>query len=91
MELSQNLENENPDAKPKLNRIRSGPPAVICEICGRSFGTRSIKIHMPQCLKKWQFENGKLPSTQKADSTLRKNLASRSDETVQRRKSSAVS
>lgn len=91
LEKCQNNENENPDTKPKLNRIRSGPPTVVCEICGRNFGTKSIKIHAPQCLKKWQFENGKLPSNQKGNSALRKNLGSRSEETVQRRKSSAES
>uniref|UniRef100_A0A8D0F0Z9 C2HC/C3H-type domain-containing protein n=1 Tax=Strix occidentalis caurina TaxID=311401 RepID=A0A8D0F0Z9_STROC len=30
------------------------PPAVICYICGCEFGTKSISIHEPQCLKKHQ-------------------------------------
>lgn len=33
-----------------------GPPVVPCQICGRNFGTRSIKIHEPQCTKRWQLE-----------------------------------
>ncbi|KAK2150536.1 hypothetical protein LSH36_401g00063 [Paralvinella palmiformis] len=37
------------------------PPAVYCYICGRQFGTKSITIHEPQCLKKWRVENEKLP------------------------------
>ncbi|XP_028405054.1 uncharacterized protein LOC114527562 [Dendronephthya gigantea] len=38
-----------------------GPRAVICYICGRKYGTSSIKIHEPQCLKKWHLENRDLP------------------------------
>ena len=38
-----------------------GPKAVICYICGRKYGTSSIKIHEPQCLKKWHLENKELP------------------------------
>ena len=37
------------------------PPTVICYICGREFGTKSIDIHEPQCLKKWHNENDQLP------------------------------
>uniref|UniRef100_A0A8C5MKD7 Zinc finger protein 475 n=1 Tax=Leptobrachium leishanense TaxID=445787 RepID=A0A8C5MKD7_9ANUR len=37
------------------------PPTVVCYICGREFGTKSISIHEPQCLKKWHLENEKLP------------------------------
>lgn len=38
-----------------------GPRAVICYLCGRKYGTSSIKIHEPQCLKKWHIENRLLP------------------------------
>ncbi|NWY51940.1 ZN474 protein, partial [Chionis minor] len=37
------------------------PPAVICYICGREYGSKSISIHEPQCLKKWRQENDMLP------------------------------
>lgn len=37
------------------------PTAIICYICGREFGTKSISIHEPQCLKKWHNENNQLP------------------------------
>lgn len=37
------------------------PPSVVCYICGREFGTKSISIHEPQCLKKWHNENQNLP------------------------------
>lgn len=35
----------------------SGPPSIQCKICGRLFGTRSIKIHEPQCMKKAEMQN----------------------------------
>ncbi|KFP14081.1 Zinc finger protein 474, partial [Egretta garzetta] len=37
------------------------PPTVICYICGHEYGTKSISIHEPQCLKKWHQENDMLP------------------------------
>uniref|UniRef100_S4RA66 C2HC/C3H-type domain-containing protein n=1 Tax=Petromyzon marinus TaxID=7757 RepID=S4RA66_PETMA len=37
------------------------PQTVICYICGREFGTKSISIHEPQCFTKWHIENDKLP------------------------------
>lgn len=37
------------------------PATVICYICGREYGTKSISIHEPQCLKKWHQENDNLP------------------------------
>ncbi|XP_062924780.1 zinc finger protein 474-like [Mobula hypostoma] len=37
------------------------PQTVFCYICGREYGTTSISIHEPQCLKKWHIENDQLP------------------------------
>ncbi|XP_067839122.1 zinc finger protein 474-like [Heptranchias perlo] len=37
------------------------PRTIICYLCGREYGTTSISIHEPQCLKKWHIENDKLP------------------------------
>ena len=37
------------------------PKTVVCFICGREFGTKSISIHEPQCMKKWELENSRLP------------------------------
>ena len=34
---------------------------VSCYICGRDFGTKSISIHIPNCIKKWEAEQKKLP------------------------------
>ncbi|XP_016808251.2 zinc finger protein 474 isoform X2 [Pan troglodytes] len=48
------------DHNTKPTMIRR-PPAVVCYICGREYGTKSISIHEPQCLKKWHNENNLLP------------------------------
>ncbi|XP_064619027.1 zinc finger protein 474-like isoform X2 [Lineus longissimus] len=37
------------------------PPFVLCYICGRKYGTKSIGLHEPQCLEKWHIENDQLP------------------------------
>lgn len=37
------------------------PPAVICYICGREYGTASISIHQKQCLEMLRKENSELP------------------------------
>ncbi|XP_075596685.1 zinc finger protein 475 isoform X1 [Balearica regulorum gibbericeps] len=49
-----------PAVSDKAQVIRH-PPAVLCYICGREYGTKSISIHEPQCLKKWHQENDMLP------------------------------
>lgn len=41
------------------------PALIVCYICGREFGSKSIAIHESQCLKKWHSENEKLPSGQR--------------------------
>ncbi|KAL0100601.1 hypothetical protein PUN28_019181 [Cardiocondyla obscurior] len=38
---------------------------ITCYICGRDFGSSSIAIHEPQCLKKWHTENDKLSPTRR--------------------------
>lgn len=54
---------ESPPPKPPP-AVR-GPPTVVCYICGREFGSKSISIHEPQCLQKWHNENDKLPKGMK--------------------------
>jgi hypothetical protein len=41
------------------------PVGVTCFICGREFGKASIAIHIPQCEKKWDMEQLKLPKKQR--------------------------
>jgi len=52
----------SPQQKPPPERtVFRKPPSVVCYLCGREYGTKSIAIHEPQCLKKWHNENDKLP------------------------------
>ena len=39
--------------------------SVSCYLCGRDFGSRSIVIHVPNCIKKWEDEQKKLPRSQR--------------------------
>ncbi|XP_075049147.1 zinc finger protein 474-like [Mixophyes fleayi] len=57
-QMQKNEGTENKDHKPPVIKQ---PPTVVCYICGREFGTKSINIHEPQCLKKWHLENDRLP------------------------------
>lgn len=38
------------------------PKAIMCFICGREYGTTSLKIHIKSCEKKWNIEQEKLPA-----------------------------
>ena len=38
------------------------PKAVVCYICGQQYGTASIDIHVPQCIKKWEKVEAKKPA-----------------------------
>ena len=54
------VEQENHESRqPRM--AGKNPPTVVCYICGREYGTKSIVIHEPQCLKKFETENRKLP------------------------------
>eukprot|EP01105_Mastigella_eilhardi_P025000 TRINITY_DN664_c0_g2_i2.p1 TRINITY_DN664_c0_g2~~TRINITY_DN664_c0_g2_i2.p1 ORF type:complete len:548 (+),score=104.86 TRINITY_DN664_c0_g2_i2:30-1646(+) len=46
---------------PSKQKKPSEPPAVLCYICGQKFGTASITIHQPQCMKKRAMQQAKLP------------------------------
>ncbi|XP_017790740.1 PREDICTED: uncharacterized protein LOC108572915 isoform X2 [Habropoda laboriosa] len=54
---------ENTPVEKCTSTSRTGPPMVACQICGRNFGTKSIKIHEPQCMKRKQAETDKQQST----------------------------
>ncbi|XP_060071157.1 zinc finger protein 474-like [Ylistrum balloti] len=49
----------------KSKAAPAGPQFVLCYICGRKFGTKSVAIHEPQCLEKWKTENDQLPKGQR--------------------------
>eukprot|EP01138_Halocafeteria_seosinensis_P006023 gb/GECG01006156.1/.p1 GENE.gb/GECG01006156.1/~~gb/GECG01006156.1/.p1 ORF type:complete len:166 (+),score=20.47 gb/GECG01006156.1/:1-498(+) len=41
------------------------PPAVVCYICGRQYGTKSIDIHIKQCQKKFLQQEAHKPKGQR--------------------------
>jgi hypothetical protein len=41
------------------------PKSITCYICGRGYGTKSIKIHLNSCKKKWDIEESKKPKKQR--------------------------
>ena len=43
------------------SKVTRKPPTVVCYICGKEYGTRSISIHEPQCLNRFEIDNRKLP------------------------------
>ncbi|XP_069942460.1 A disintegrin and metalloproteinase with thrombospondin motifs 14-like isoform X4 [Cherax quadricarinatus] len=42
------------------NKGSTVAPTMVCYICGRGFGSKSLSIHQPQCLEKWKRENDSL-------------------------------
>lgn len=54
---------------------RSNTNLTVCYICGREFGSKSLKIHEPQCLRKWRLANPKRsrsPCTRGLQTTITK-------------------
>jgi len=47
--------------EPKNNKAILRPKTLVCYICGREYGTRSLEIHVKTCEKKWDYEQAKLP------------------------------
>lgn len=45
------------DISPPRFHSTKNPKLLVCYICGNEFGSKSIKIHEPQCLKKWKLAN----------------------------------
>ncbi|CAM6020167.1 unnamed protein product [Sphagnum balticum] len=43
----------------------SRPRMLMCYLCGREFGSKSLPIHIPQCKKKWMAEEEKKPPNQR--------------------------
>ena len=41
------------------------PKSVVCYICGREYGTRSIQIHLKTCKKKWEIEQEDKPKKER--------------------------
>ena len=51
------LLNEKLNITPLRMRSSKNPQMLVCYICGKEFGSKSLKIHEPQCLKKWRIAN----------------------------------
>jgi len=39
----------------------SQPRTLVCYVCGREYGTRSLGIHLKTCIKKWEMEQANKP------------------------------
>lgn len=65
------IESDGASETPERPSTGARPPTVICYICGREFGSKSIGIHEPQCLKKWNVENDKLPEDKRRPEPVR--------------------
>lgn len=56
------VDSKNPSEGPShSSRPPRKPPTVACYVCGREYGSKSLPIHEPQCLKKFHAQNDKLP------------------------------
>eukprot|EP00466_Bigelowiella_natans_P004961 jgi/Bigna1/90719/estExt_fgenesh1_pg.C_770093 len=54
-------------SSPRRRTTPGAPKYRICYICGRKYGTTSIRIHLPQCAKLWeQRESQKPPGERRA-------------------------
>ncbi|XP_014295454.1 probable serine/threonine-protein kinase nek3 [Microplitis demolitor] len=62
---------EKSDRSEKSRSItsRSGSSTVFCQTCGRNFGARTIKIHEPQCIKRWKITNNSYSPSHKNKSS----------------------
>lgn len=49
----------------KAFKMPNMPKTLTCYICGRGYGTRSLKIHLKTCNKKWHIEESKKPRHQR--------------------------
>ncbi|XP_017776309.1 PREDICTED: zinc finger protein 474-like isoform X2 [Nicrophorus vespilloides] len=59
------MKSNNEPLRNYSNAKSQQPLTVKCSVCGKLFGTKSIKIHEPQCLKKWHIQNDDLPAKQR--------------------------
>lgn len=55
-------------AEPKRSASKSparGPPGLICYICGRKYGTKSLDIHLKQCKELWEKTEAQKPKNER--------------------------
>ena len=46
-------------------RVAQRPKALICYICGRQYGTNSLKIHLKSCIKIWEEREALKPKRER--------------------------
>ncbi len=46
-------------------KIGKMPKTIVCYICGRSYGTKSIPIHLKSCKRKWKIQESFKPKKQR--------------------------
>ena len=56
---------EEREQKQQADKIGKRPKALVCYICGRQYGTTSLKIHIKQCEKMWEVEQEKKPPAER--------------------------
>lgn len=52
-------------SKPSSKGPGAMPPGIICYICGRKYGTKSIDIHIKQCIDLWEKTESKKPKKER--------------------------
>lgn len=40
-------------------------PGLFCYLCGKKFGTGSLKIHLGECKKKWENSEAQKPENER--------------------------
>lgn len=45
--------------------IGNHPNLLVCQGCGREYGSLSLSIHQPSCQKKWEIEQSKVPKSKR--------------------------
>lgn len=61
-------------------RTGSGKRTLTCYICGREYGTASLKLHEPKCLEKLERENDNLPVHLRRKPPVKPTTATTTDE-----------
>ncbi|XP_056021207.1 zinc finger protein 474-like isoform X2 [Ostrea edulis] len=73
----------SPNKDPPMEKAPPNPGFVLCYICGRKFGTKSISIHEPQCLEKWKKENALLPKSQRRKSPVKPEIIGKGSNNIE--------
>lgn len=56
------------------------PFTVICYLCGREYGSKSVEIHEKECIIRWEAQNRALPKNMRKPKPVKPSLATHSSE-----------